>query len=117
MHNIGHFRYLECSRLTADGQPDGDITVWDEIHFPFDPALRAAERVDRLAVAHTERPQRIAESYRCGTGGELLVSIANLDAHYDRTYRLGRWGAEAEAIVPGPKRKAAVRRKRATAGE
>src|SRR5579884_3428524 len=39
-HNIGHFRYLECGRVTEDEQPAGDITVWDEILFPFDPELR-----------------------------------------------------------------------------
>ena len=40
VHNIGHFRYLECSQLSSDGRPCGDITVWDDIRFAFDPALR-----------------------------------------------------------------------------
>ena len=40
VHNIGHFRYLECSHLTDEGCPAGDITVWDDIRFAFDPALR-----------------------------------------------------------------------------
>jgi hypothetical protein len=117
VHNIGHFRYLECSRLTADGQPDGDITLWDEIWFPFDPTLRTAEGLERVGVTHTDAARRIAERYRCGTGGELQVTIGNLEAGYERAYRLGRWGAGAEAIVPGTRKKAAVRRKKATAGE
>ncbi len=33
----GHFRYLESSSLTDGGEPSGDIGVWDEILFPFDP--------------------------------------------------------------------------------
>jgi len=40
VHNIGHFRYLECSHRTDEGCPAGDITVWDDIRFAFDPALR-----------------------------------------------------------------------------
>src|ERR1039457_2649566 len=38
-HNIGHFRYLECSRLDQKGQPIGEITNWEQIQFPFDPQL------------------------------------------------------------------------------
>src|SRR6201993_3423336 len=37
-HNIGHFRFVECSRL-VDGRPDGDVTPYDPVLFPFDPAL------------------------------------------------------------------------------
>ena len=112
VHNIGHFRYLECSHLAPDGQPDGDITVWDEIHFPFDPALTNAAGLDKIPVFHTWQNQRIGERYRCGTGGELQVTIANLDAGYERTYRLGRWGAASPPIVPGRKKTSPVRRKK-----
>lgn len=112
VHNIGHFRYLECSHLSGDGQPSGDITVWDEIHFPFDPALANASGLDKLPVFHTWQNQRIGERYRCGTGGELQVTISNVDAGYERTYRLGRWGAMSPPIVPGRKRAPAVRRKK-----
>jgi molecular chaperone DnaK (HSP70) len=112
VHNIGHFRYLECSQLTEDGQPDGHITVWDEIHFPIDPALSGASGLERLPVFHTWQNQRIGEQYRCGTGGELQVTIANLTAGYERTFRLGRWGATSPPIVPGRKWPAAVRRKK-----
>ncbi|HEU0119913.1 MAG TPA: Hsp70 family protein [Bryobacteraceae bacterium] len=111
VHNIGHFRYLECSRLDEAGQPAGDITLWDEIHVPFDPALYDAPHVDTIPVVRTGQHQLIAERYRCGTGGELLVTIANVEARYEKTYRLGRWGALADPIVPGKKRKTAARRK------
>jgi molecular chaperone DnaK (HSP70) len=114
VHNIGHFRYLECSHLTAGGQPHGDITVWDEIHFPFDSALLHVPNLDRLPVHRASLSQRVGERYRCGTGGDLRVTIANLDARYERTYRLGRWGALSEPIVPGQKRKAPARRKKST---
>lgn len=114
VHNIGHFRYLECSHLNASGRPEGDITVWDEIHFPFDPALAHAANLDQIPVQRTWQNQRIGERFSCGPGGELAVTIANLDAHYERTYRLGRWGANAPPIVPGKSTKAPVRRKKAS---
>ena len=40
-HNVGHFRFLECTRLTA-GRPDGDVTPWDEVFFPFEPPRETA---------------------------------------------------------------------------
>ena len=39
VHNVGDFRYLEAAGVDDEGQPSGDITVWDEILFPFDPTL------------------------------------------------------------------------------
>jgi molecular chaperone DnaK (HSP70) len=115
VHNIGHFRYLECSRLSDDGQPAGDITVWDEIYFPFDPSLSTASDLDTLPVYHHWQHQRIGEMFSCGTGGELQVTIANLSAHYERSYRLGRWGAKSLPIVPGKKRKSPPRSKKSSA--
>jgi molecular chaperone DnaK (HSP70) len=32
-HNVGHFRFIECSRLDDRGEPVGDVTVWDDIRF------------------------------------------------------------------------------------
>ena len=37
VHNVGHFRYLECSHLDDHSQPQGEISNWDEIRVPFDP--------------------------------------------------------------------------------
>jgi len=112
VHNIGHFRYLECSQLNPSGRPEGVITVWDEIHFPFDPALAQSNNLDKIPIQRTWQNQRIGERFHCGPGGQLAVTIANLDAHYERTYRLGRWGANAPPIVPGRSAKAPVRRKK-----
>ena len=50
VHNVGDFRYLEASHVAEDAQPSGDITVWDEILFPFDPAL-----ADRTTVRYGAR--------------------------------------------------------------
>ena len=36
--------------MGEDGQPSGDITVWDEILFPFDPALADTRSLETLPV-------------------------------------------------------------------
>ena len=48
-HNIGHFRFVECSRL-LDGRPDGDVTPYDPVFFPFDPNLHDEEDLARRPV-------------------------------------------------------------------
>jgi molecular chaperone DnaK len=105
-HNIGHFRYLESTEVLANGQPAGDIAVWDEILFPFDPALRDAAlenvAVERCGVA---AGQRIQESYTCDAAGSVTVSIANLTAGYSRQYRLGRWSGKPAVVKPSARRR------------
>jgi len=94
------FRYLECSHLDEGGRPAGDITVWDEIRFPFDPEL---SDVDDTPVHHLERVrhQTIEEKYACDAGGAVTVTIRNDTAGYARDYRLGRWAAKEPPITPG----------------
>jgi len=110
VHNIGHFRYLECSRLTNEGCPAGDITVWDDIHFPFDPALRKNSDLSRVPVTRLEQGlgRQVEESYSCDSDGTVKVTIANLSEGYSRSYRLGCWAFTH--IVPGRKRKGSPRR-------
>jgi len=102
VHNIGHYRYLECSQLTDDGRPAGDLTVWDDVRFPFDARLRDQADLSALPVAHLSNgslPQA-EERYTCDGGGTLTVGISNLTAGYDRQYRLGRWAAPEKPVVP-----------------
>ncbi len=88
-HNVGHFRYLECSRLLPDGQPDGDITPWEEIYFPFDPELREQSLDDRLVHRNGACwRQVIEERYTCDSTGIIQVTIANQTGGYRRQYRL-----------------------------
>ena len=112
VHNIGHFRYLECSHLTAEGSPAGDITVWDDIRFAFDPALRNNSDLNRVSVTHLDQAigRQAEESYSCDAGGTVKVTIANLSEGYSRSYRLGCWASGDKRIVPGRKRKGSARR-------
>jgi len=99
VHNIGDFRYLECSHLSEDGQPAGDVTVWDEILFPFDPAVQDAGGVP---VVHSPAAmeQEIEEKYTSDASGTVTVTITNLTAGYERRYCLGRWAAKDEPVGP-----------------
>jgi hypothetical protein len=106
-HNIGHFRYLECSHLTDEGRPAGDITVWEDIRFAFDPALHNLSDLGCLPVAPLEPSLELQaeESYACYADGTVKVSIANLSEGYSRSYRLGGSPASDKRIVPGRKKK------------
>ena len=107
VHNVGHYRYLECSRLSDDGRPAGDITVWDDIRFPFDVALRHEEDLSAVPVSYlgsTPAPEA-EERYSCDSSGALTVTISNVTNGYERRYRLGRWAREETPVVPGKRRK------------
>lgn len=100
VHNIGVFRYLECSHLKEDGQPTGDVTIWDEIRFPFDPKVTDADAAE-VERSWDARTQHIEEIYTCDASGTVTVRIANLTSGYDRVFRLGRWASKEATIVPG----------------
>ncbi|MBV9268410.1 MAG: Hsp70 family protein, partial [Acidobacteriaceae bacterium] len=75
VHNIGHFRFLECSHRREDGTPSGEIMFWDEIWFPFDPALRDREQFSGFPVEYSSivHGQIIEELYQCDSAGSIAV--------------------------------------------
>lgn len=104
VHNIGHFRYAEASELGPNAQPTGDLTLWDEIHFPFDPALQSTADLSLVNVSRYHAIGDIEEEYTCDTSGIVKVTISNRSAGYSREYKLGNWSAsspsQAEAVAP-----------------
>jgi molecular chaperone DnaK len=108
VHNIGHFRFLECSHRPPSGVPSGEIALWDEIRFPFDPELADAKDLQKTQVVRmpAASAQNIEELYECDSSGSLTVTIANRTAGYARTYRLGRWSLNSKPVKPARKRKA-----------
>lgn len=112
-HNIGHFRYLESSHLGKDGLPAGDISVWDQVLFPFDPALHKQMELTGIPIARWDwaASQEVVEDYCCDTSGAVLVTISNTSAGYERKYRLGRWAASDGTLVAGRKKRGPVVRK------
>ncbi len=112
VHNVGHFRYLEASHVNGDSQVSGDYTVWDEILFPFDPALSERAALDDVPVTLSDHAaiQEVEELYECDSAGAVSVSIRNLTSHYKRDYSLGRWSAKP-AVVRAAERPEAKKRK------
>jgi len=86
-HNVGHYRFFECSGVDEAGKPKGDMTIFGDVRFPFDAGASdvAAQRIERRPG---EGP-RIEESYSLDERGIVEVVIRNLDSGYERAYRLG----------------------------
>ena len=93
VHNIGYFRYLECVRLGANNQPEGEINNWDEIRVPFDPRLRDSADLAAQPVLRYAPPQEllIEEEYTCNANGDVEVRIRDNATQQTNEYRLGRW--------------------------
>lgn len=91
-HNMGHFRYVECGGLRA-GVPDGPLTPWDEIRFPFDARLRDLGDLSGVPVWRLpgEGPL-IEERYACTAAGTFEVTLTALDDGFSRRYTIGRRG-------------------------
>ncbi len=79
------------------------MTVWDEIQFPFDPALQDAEAVE---VAHSAaaRSHEIEENYSIDASGTVTITIANLTAGYQRSLSPGALGLQRRAWSRPPRR-------------
>jgi molecular chaperone DnaK (HSP70) len=89
-HNVGRFRFLECSALGGEGEPAGDILSWQEISFPFAPELVAQSRLDQVQVVRDPAVQShtIEENYRCDAAGVVEVAISDLTTGHARTFRV-----------------------------
>jgi molecular chaperone DnaK len=88
VHDVGHYRFLECSRLT-DGRPDGDVTPWDEAYFPFEPGLRTAD-LSSAPIHRREAGPEIAETYALGNEGAVTVTVTDAMDGFARIFRLTR---------------------------
>jgi len=87
-HDVGHFRFLECSRLT-DARPDGDVTPWDEAFFPFEPGLRTTNLAS-APIRRRDGGPEIVETYALGSEGAVTVTVTDATDGFTRTFRLTR---------------------------
>ena len=92
-HNIGHFRYLECSRLDDRGQPIGEITNWEQIQFPFDPRLSSSQDLSAVSVEQMSAGDGVLarEEYTCDANGNVRVKISALPFGKAREYLIGQF--------------------------
>ena len=88
-HNVGHYRFFECSAFDAVGKPRGDMTLFGDVHFPFDARLARGDVAGVPVERQTSVGPRIEESYSLDDRGVVEVVIKNLDAGYERVFRLG----------------------------
>jgi molecular chaperone DnaK len=91
-HNIGHFRFVECSRL-VDGRPDGDVTPYDPVLFPFDPALNDRDDLGGQPVGRWSDGPDVEERYVIAPSGAVEVTLTTHPAGFNRTFRLERHAA------------------------
>ncbi|MGD1111434.1 MAG: Hsp70 family protein [Mycobacterium sp.] len=88
-HNIGHFRFVECSRL-VNGRPDGDVTPYDPVLFPFDPALHDRDDLGRQPVGRCTDGPDVEERYVVAPSGAVEVTLTTQPGGFMRTFRLQR---------------------------
>jgi molecular chaperone DnaK (HSP70) len=91
-HNLGHFRFVECARIDG-GRPDGNLALWDELLFPFDPALRGQRELGQVSVSRLsgEGPE-VEECYEVAANGVLQITLRVLDDGYSRAARISPRG-------------------------
>ncbi|MEO1336858.1 MAG: hypothetical protein AAFV29_14520, partial [Myxococcota bacterium] len=73
--------------------PDGDITPFADVLFPFDPALRDRD-AEALASQPIEKNEGdrplIEERYSVDEAGVIDVTITDVDSGYQATHRIER---------------------------
>ncbi len=90
-HNVGHFRYVECSRVSDDGDPIGDVVPFGEVCFAFDKGLRgqSAKALKAAAVTRVGAGPEVEERYVIDDAGVVAVSITDVTDGHTQTFRLG----------------------------
>jgi hypothetical protein len=88
-HNVGHFRFFECSEMDSEGKPRGDMALFGDVYFPFDPRLTGSGDLSVVPVERVaEEGPRIVERYSLDDHGIVDVLIRNLDSGHERAFRL-----------------------------
>ena len=88
-HNIGHFRYVECTGLDEGGAPGGDISPFAEVRFPYAPGLQG-DGVDLSGVGVERVEGRlpvVEERYTIDASGIIEFSITDLENGFSRQHR------------------------------
>jgi molecular chaperone DnaK (HSP70) len=91
VHNIGLLRYLECSSLGKAEEPEGDIALWQDVYFPYDPKLRDRKDLPKISIEKSPGAcsQEVTEAYEYNEEGIIRVEIENKTSGYKRLFTLG----------------------------
>lgn len=90
-HNVGHFRFIECSSLSPDRTPSGDITHFAQVVFPFDPALQRKDvDIGAVPVVRASASERwIEEQYEVDAAGIVTLMMLDVQTGYQQVHRFG----------------------------
>ena len=89
-HNVGWYRFAECTSIEGDGEPRGDVFPLGDVLFPFDPSLRSKDvDLTNVEVARVEDGPLVEEKYFIDPNGIVEVTITDLDSGYSVTKSLG----------------------------
>ncbi len=87
-HNVGRYLFVEYDGLGPDGSPQGDLTPFAEVSFPFDPGLQTDGSYEGAVVVRTDGGPLIEESYTIDAYGIVKVSMTDLVTGYSQTSEL-----------------------------
>ncbi len=93
-HNIGHFRYFECAHIQA-GRPEGNLSLWDDLRFPFDKKLRDSDDLSAVPIERRGEQPEVEEVVRAFPGGVVEVELRVLEDGFSRKVRIAPRGATA----------------------
>ncbi len=91
-HNVGHYRYGECADVDDRGTPLGELTPFEPLYVPFDPALRGRPSLAKVPVMRLPAGPLVEEAYAVDEHGVVSVRIADLDTGYAVTRHFGAAG-------------------------
>ena len=91
VHNIGLLRYLECSSLGKAEEPEGDIALWQDVYFPYDPKLRDRKDLSKISIEKYPgvSSEEVTEAYEYNEEGIIQVEIENKTSGYKKLFTLG----------------------------
>ena len=90
-HNVGHFRFFECGRIHA-GRPEGNLSLWDDMRFPFDKRLRDTANLSDVTVERGAELPEVEEVIRAFPGGEVEVELRVLEDGFSRKAKISPRG-------------------------
>jgi len=90
-HAVGLLRFVECTAIDEQRGPGGEVTPWQQILFPYDPALNGSIDLEAHVGRRSDHlgSQEIVETYEYMDTGVIQVQIENRTSGYQRKYVLG----------------------------
>lgn len=80
-HNIGCFRFVECSGITAQGTPAGDLNPYPEVRFPYDADLQGHE-LTGIPIHRRDGGPVVEERFTVDPAGLVSVTITDLETGF-----------------------------------